>query len=171
MGPEKNNLLLKCIIHGIIKIQQTKYLYSWKLILPGQAHSFTPFFNAKFPWSIWSPQRRKPFIGNWRSTSYKLQQTKASFVVKSVDSRPEPNNHRMSVMVSWPVIQNNLKHIFKLLTIINLNFTCVVILLYRPYLYSVFLRQSATSISAVPAITNSSSLASNTANRRESTTS
>ena len=84
------------------------YLYSWKMILPGQAHSFTPFFNAKFSWSIWSPQGRKPFIGNWRSTGYKLQQTKASFVVKSVDSRPEPNNHRMSVMVSWPVIQNRL---------------------------------------------------------------
>ena len=151
------------------------YSYSWKMILPGQAHSFTPFFNAKFSWSIWSPQGRKPFIGNWRSTGYKLQQTKASFVVKSVDSRPEPNNHRMSVMVSWPVIQFNLKHIWvayydQFLWIIP-KITCVATLLSRPYLYSVFLRQSATSISAVPAITNSSSLASNTANRRESTTS
>ena len=90
--------------HNLLgKIQQNRYLYSWKIILPWQAYSFTPLFNAKFPWSIWSPQRRKSFIGYWRSAGYKLQQTKASFVVKSVDSRPEPNNHRMSVMVSWPV--------------------------------------------------------------------
>ena len=149
-----------------------KFLYSWKITLPGQAHSFTPFFNAKFPWSIWSPQRRKPFIGDWRSAGYKLQQTKASFVIKSVDSRPEPNNHRMSVMVSWPVIQNRLIQI----EVANYRrfpwiIQCLAILFCHLYLYSVFLRQSATSISAVPAITNSSSLASNTANRRESTTS
>ena len=59
--------------HNLLgKIQQNKYLYSWKIILPGQAYSFTPLFNAKFPWSIWSPQRRKSFIGYWRSAGYKL---------------------------------------------------------------------------------------------------
>ena len=89
VGPVKSNLLCAFM-----------FSYERRHRLPWKARRFSPFFDAKFPRAHRPSQCWEAFVRDGRGPCHKLEQPKASLIVKLAYCRPKPYDDRVRVMVA-----------------------------------------------------------------------